>query len=232
MNTVLNEFDDEYRPGDYLEVLADEADTSLDFDNFFSKDISQVEDAIKSASNLQSVTSMLIALSVYHIIENGLYLEKAKSMSEYFANADGVLNMSRQLAYRYYNSAAAFKKHRARLVSHGFKATKDFSKLIFLEKAVEEHGLDAVSNLPKMTYRDFSEYAQNRKLLDYSAPEIQQVQLDITEQGIMLGDKLVVDVTQVKKIIAEGSEPFLIGVYSQGEKTILTRYLKEYRSKH
>ena len=231
MQTIQNEYDDTFKRTDYLEVLASETDVSMVFEDFFSDDLETVESAILNVNKLQNSTNMIVSLAVYHIIEHGLYLTSARTPSEYFRNAAGKLNMSRQLVSKYYKSSAAFHRYRTGLISAKFKANKDFGKLYLLEKAVDKFGLDAVKLLPKMTFSDYYDYAMDMKQLDYTDPKVQNIEIEITPDGFYLDGKMILDVRDVKKIVAEGSEPFLIGVYSKGEKVAIGRFLDEFRSK-
>ena len=202
----------------------------LPIEQLSSSDLKKCEQAVRKCQSFTEVTNLAIALSVRHIVINQLYLDEYETHTEYFAASEDRLGMSKQDVSKYLNSGIAYYDNRHRLDDAGFKPEGDFSKLIMLPKAIEKLGeSEAVKALCNMSKREFTDIVRGPvpKQLNYT----KNLEVSLNDKGIVVEGKAIIKLADVKKIVDQGSEPYLVGLESAGEKAAITRFLKEFRSK-
>lgn len=217
-------------------------------DAFKTRDISNIETAIKRLTDSIRNHIILIGMGCVIIDREGLYadagynsyLEYAKHLYEETGLSPQAISAAKIIMERFIDYNSELKKH-------GFDIERNSNKLLHLETALENHKnrSDVFKHICNDTYREFLDYARSgdtRRALPPPIPKIKIKEGRIFVDGkdfdaLPNSVKKIVeqDFSQVYSIRASGNAPVITQVYDEREARVLKNkienFVKEMRSK-
>lgn len=212
-----------------------------------ASDLKTLEDGIKRAQRVVDAGRLVIALAIYRIESERLYLQAGFTNSaQYFRSAQSRLELSQPSVSQYRTIGYVYTKYREQLEKAGYDpAAESVKKLVFVPRALQHHPSDRVfKNLVKMSHDQFAGFASGITESDIdTTAEGNPVQ--VTRSGLELGDLRVFsfepdapvsikcEVSAVFRdwyaIKNRGDIPLLVDVKDNGERLAVRRFIRKYR---
>jgi hypothetical protein len=216
---------------------------------FRTRDLDQIESALKNLSVSRTTASYLIGIGALIIEREKLYrkagyrsyIEYARHLLEDIDIPVSTLSDDKIIMERWID-------YYEPLTAAGFKLEGNASKLRYLEIALQNHdGEDVFKRISRDSARTFIAWAQRKTLAEHKpGPE---TRVDAKTEGGKLfidgknilnfpknlpesvRDMVKADLEKTFSIREGGNEPFIIGTYGRGEQAAIENFLKQYRAK-
>jgi hypothetical protein len=216
---------------------------------FRTRDLSQIESALKNLSVSRTTASYLIGIGALIIEREKLYRAAGyRSYIEYTQHllenldipvstlSDDKIIMERWIDY--------YKP----LTKAGFKLEGNASKLRYLETALENHDEeDVFERISHDSVRSFVAWAQRKSLIEHKPEPEARVDVKIEGNKLYIGSDNILnfpkklpgnirnmvktDLEKTFSIREGGNQPYIIGTYDRGEQIAIDNFLKQYRAK-
>lgn len=212
-----------------------------------SDNLETVEEGIRRAQGVVDVGRLVIALAIYRIESDSLFIQAGFSNSmQYFRSASVRLGLSQPSIPQYRTIGYVYTKYRDQLEKEGLDSKDGILKLVFVPRALQIHKAPAVFQaLARMSYRDFGEFASGISDADIQAPPVDGFSMSVTRFCFELGDSRVFsfdpeapmevkrEVSSVLRdyyrIKSRGNVPLLVDIRDKGEQLAVRRFIRECR---
>jgi len=240
--TIKNQYDSPFPPMDkyvskYFKHLGNIQETGTDIIRAFStKNISEIEMAIRNLANSIKNHIFLIGMGCVIIDREALYVDAGyRSYLEYANHLYEETGLSPQSISAMKIIMERFLDYGSELRKHGFSLEQNSNKLLYLENALENHAdrSEVFKHITNDTFRDFQAYARSPNLKKPPAkplPKIKIINGKITVAGKKyeeLSDKLKQtvekDFSDVFGIRYLGNEPVITQAYDEREAKALKK---------
>ena len=177
-----------------------EPEESVSLDFVHDDDLEKIEVGIKETQKGIDTANLAIALAIVRIDRESLYAQAGfKSATEYFREADIRLNMPKQTVSVYRKIGQAYLEYKEQLKKNGFEEEGNLYKLIYLDRALENHTQEEVfKNINSISLRKFKDfaYSSNESMRMDSPKNIESFtdySVSVTKRGVKVDDTYIVE---------------------------------------
>ena len=219
-------------------------------DLFYSDNLSEVENGIKTLNEFSSKSWLLSAILLFSMVYNkDLFAQSGLSWNAYSEQARSRLGMEKRDITEALSSARFFIQYYDGLVRYGWQPLGNRAKLARAELALElSHDIDAtIQHLVNDSWEGFKAWYQSFKVqktlpgsIDYARTDI-----EVKHNKFYIGGKEAVTVssdipqddisrinnylTQIFETLKKGYEPAIIETYDSKEASLLKRLRDKHR---